>query len=323
MTPLTQKIIYSLADRKLYPVATISTVDGFNGNLTLSNLLLGNNANEDIVLIKMNNQGQLEWTRRFWGTINNSHLQLLPYGLLKTTALDYVGVVEIVKPEMPMLVTTGMFRWSPEGNLVWMHTAGRENLNALCKSIIPTIDNGYLYAGTYSIIDTNLISWVKFDSLGYTCFPDTFAISLGDSMLNLSSDDVSLIVTNVNPTVLDVSPVVVNFNLSDSLVCEEWLAIRELPGEIIDGSPKILNTALFFDDQIELEFSASSLNPLELKIYDALGRQVYTNSSRLTPKHMLIAGERIARLPAGIYFLVVSSHRKILGTVKLVKLRNK
>jgi len=76
----------------------------------------------------------------------------------------------------------------------------------------------------------------------------------------------------------------------------------------------------FFNEKIAIRFNQPINPPLNITLYDAIGRKVYKSSISTTISDFLILSDKsISNLPKGIYFLSISGCKKHYPVAKLVK----
>lgn len=318
--PLWAKIIYPPSSQMLQAQGLIQVVDG--GIMTTAALCDSpSGLLNDIVNMKLNNQGNLEWARQISLRVNNCNIQILPTDLIQKDADTYVGIADLFYDDTIFTYSAPcIYKFGLQGNLIWLNTAGHPEVMGGSRLFLVNNDDYLFWGNTEDALGDVFPTSLKFDSSGNTCKDDTFTLTVIDSAIVLTAGQLSPTVNYINPTIEDVSPSVVIGTLSDSIVCEYFTAIQEVSKETIDDNFEVMTTTLFFDRQIELSFSKTTSLPISLVLYDIIGRPVYANSCQFTPFRLLITGEKIMRLPDGVYFLVINARHGNICIKKLIKL---
>lgn len=100
---------------------------------------------------------------------------------------------------------------------------------------------------------------------------------------------------------------------------------KELTGLNEESQPlkresRFLCAPSIFRNRITLKFTEASTLPLKISLYSVYGGSVFERSYASTPFFVVLDDGKITGLSSGIYFLSVSSGRRRLKTIKLIKL---
>jgi len=95
------------------------------------------------------------------------------------------------------------------------------------------------------------------------------------------------------------------------------IGIREMTSS--DITP-IFSSSSFFRENIYLRFNKGIKGPVGVRLYNILGAVLFEAKYNLEDrKELVISGEEIKNLPAGVYFLSVSLDRANSAQTKLIK----
>ncbi len=317
------KEISYLPSRMLLPVTVIQTND--SALVVLGNVLQTDLVWDDVYLMKLDNLGNIEWAKRLGlkETNHNVDVQLDARSVVQIESEEYIVVAHAFFDSGGIAISTPtIWKIGAQGNLIWVNTTGYKTAVGGSYAVTTTPDYGYLYWNAWGVpgSDSGLATIIKFDSAGATCISDTFAYIVIDSFINPSITPITSTINSINPTVNDLTPVITSPVIEDSVVCEYELGIQEDYRAITIENSEVVGVSTFFTDQIMIEFSGFSFSPVKIALYDVSGKLVYEAKSQVIPYHLIIAGERIKRLPVGVYFLLVSAQGKKICRTKLVKI---
>ncbi len=320
------KEVSYLPSHHLLPSTVITTND--SGLVVLGDLTLPpSHVNDDIYLMKMDSVGNIEWTKRL-GLEEENHnaaVALRSKTVVKIESGEYIINAHAYYSSGGIVISTPtIWKIGPQGNLIWMNTAEYKTGEGSRHPLLQTSDYGYLYWGTGSPpwSDSGLVTLIKFDSSGHTCMSDTFTYTVIDSSIYPSIAQIAPVINTINPTVVNLTPTIYDCSIYDSSVCEYQTAIKDFYDNFLGENSIIVNTSLFFNDRLEIRFFRSSPNPLRITIYNVLGRRVYENALRFTPNRVIIEGNRVGNLPAGVYFLLVDTSLRNIYRTKLIKIKD-
>lgn len=303
------------SDSAMQAYTLIQTPD--NGFVT-AECRMAAGGNDDIGVIKIDASGSLEWARGFDIFVNNFHVQSDPIALTNTQNGEYVIGGWVFKDSFGIRIDEPfIIKLNSQGNVIWSKTAEYPNTTTACSSILEDGD-GFLYWGSHWVgSNENAMTLIKFDTTGEICLEDTFMLNLSAYTLPIAISNLPANVTIVNPIVNTITPNITMPVINGTVICEGGQSILEMS----DGNAisNFTCTSTFFSNTIEIRFSHISSKPIEIEIFNVLGQTVYKAKTESTPYRILIEGEKINKLPSGIYFITIASQNKNLGKAKLIK----
>ncbi len=305
------------SDASMRAYTLIQTPD--SGFVTAVYRAVSGNSDDDIGVIKIDASGSLEWARGFDIFVNNFHVQCRAIALTNTQTGEYVIGGWAYRDSSDIYIQTPyIIKLTSQGNVIWSKTAEYPNTFAVCSSILEDGD-GFLYWGSHLVgPDENVMTLIRFDTTGEICLEDTFMLDLSAYTPPIGISNLTANVTTVNPVVNTITPNIIIPAINGTVICEGGQSILETSeGNAI---PNFTCTSTFFSNTIEIRFSHISSNPIEIEIFNVLGQTVYKARTGSTPYHILIEGEKINKLPSGIYFITIVSQNEILGRAKLIKI---
>jgi uncharacterized delta-60 repeat protein len=223
----------------------------------------------DILVVKLNSTGDLEWAKTYGGTSSDD-----AYSIQQTSEGGYiVAGITLSYGAYDVLI----IKLNSIGDLEWARTFGDSYWNEV-NGIRQTSDNGYILAGTterenyvYAFLAIKLES----DGVYEDCFYDC-SLTVNDCSPDISSPSVvdSNWATNVGSPSLSVS----NLTYSVDDVCPPVVAVGEdvggdTPESIyLDIIPSVGKNNFSIKYGIPKSVDVSNEPTLSLKLYDATGR---------------------------------------------------
>lgn len=85
--------------------------------------------------------------------------------------------------------------------------------------------------------------------------------------------------------------------------------------------PSVASITSVFRDRINIKFSKTMKRPLQVELFDVLGRQIFQNHYNYIPLQLSISNEQLSRLSSGTYLLELRSGSTQIAGKKLIKIR--
>jgi hypothetical protein len=140
---------------------------------------------DDMCLIKVNAQGQLQWTHSYVGSIHGDEA----YSIIPASDSGYV-LAGMMDPNGNGLFDMSLLKVNAQGDSLWMHSYDFGNADWIL-SAVPAGDGGYLLAGCISMSLFNYnMGLIKVDAQGHLLWVQNYGGS-GDEWANdiVSSGD--------------------------------------------------------------------------------------------------------------------------------------
>lgn len=322
-----------------------AVIQNLNGKFVITGTVNYGSEDSDILLVSINEQGELLWTKSFGGTDYEAGYDICGsheggYAIIGGTASIGSGSTDVC-----LIVTDSL------GNFLWSKNYG-SILGESGYSISKTVDGGYVigsrtnsfneYEGDYFILKTdvagNLLwsktfaedeSGVAFDIINTS---DGGYLTAGEEyeFMKLSIDgNAGCEGTSVNPIQMDLS-IGIKTNLFNILNVNSVVTIPDI--RIIKGLSDVdkcvtssTNNTTYLEDIMELrsniiystvEVSFTNSIPENISIFDVNGR---VSSIASLNRGSMLQTIDASNLPAGIYFLAATLEKGIV-TKKFVKL---
>lgn len=290
------------------------------GSLTQTNdrgyMVVGNTASfgaegMDILLLKFNSSGNLQYSRRVGSSSDEYIAGFYDNNIVQTADSGYCisAIMQVDSMYFPMMLKTDLF-----GIPSWAETLYFEGEYNEFKAVVQTWNNGYVAVGQ-KFIDVcppqYFVLIAKFDSLGHSCKGGNVHLNIASiSPTCLSADIDSTLLTRV--TISPISPTIYPLAISREVLCENVKF-----EEINKQNPfEVIHCSSFFKNKIKIDFSSPSSNPLKIMLYDPKGTLIYKKNYKYTPNKLILQDERLLFLSPGTYFLKIC----YAGREKLIKI---
>jgi hypothetical protein len=276
----------------------------------------------DVYLIKTDVDGNVLWTRTYGGTGWDeaySVEQTSDQGFIVT---GYTMSYGAGQGDVYLIKTDSL------GNLVWSRTyGGAEFDRGWAVQEIP--DKGYIIAGQ---TDSFIASLSKSKHPLLPPLPsDVYVIgtdSVGDTLWTMTVTRTGITgmdwALSIDQT-SDQGYIITGMTQSSQQVLDVYLVKIGTGTWTSEDAPSftdshILFVPSFFQNNINIRLSKPFSNPLKCTLYDISGKAVFEKSLTCAPLSLELSDKRIAELPSGVYFLSISSDKKVFPSFKLLKI---
>lgn len=259
----------------------------------------------DIVLIKMDSNGNILWSNAYGGA-NNDY---------PSSVKEFPGGGYFIAGSTNSFGSTKdayLLRIDFSGNLLWSKIYGDDSHDEEfygCNILLPTADSGFIMAATSDTIGDNFgkfnIYMVKADSTGFSgCHEESSATI--ETPITLIDTNISLFVDSVN---LSVSPLVMTIVSAGAgrTICESIGIEEREKGDRMILYPNPTEGKI----TIDIGLSATKNIIDAINIYNVMGKPVgiFSKTSGLTGEAEIHID--ISNLPSGIYFVQATLNEKL------------
>jgi hypothetical protein len=280
----------------------------------------GTTLNGQILLSKLDILGNVMWCKSFGGRMIE---QAFCVREITNNGIIMTGSVQDGDDFRSLF----LLKTSSSGAFQWYHNYDALGLGSWGNSVILTNDGGFLAVGNTSIDEFNVRTFVlKTDSVGTEQWNGLYSLPQDQdaNAVQITQDGGYIIVgwtsfANINEDVYLI-------RLEPEVAPEYWIEAEPIAVESNSSNQSIKNPSLTnlsmlpnpFNSALVIRFEMLDANPIDLKIYDIAGREIW----RLESRNLHLGTNEVVwdaeGMPSGIYFVrlsvvgIQSSVRKVV-----------